>query len=72
MNERALLIQGSIGCPAHLREWRGNQGERLLQTRKQAGAESNQTATFMDTREGELGSNLCHLEMGMFNALSQP
>ena len=55
MNKRGLLIQGSIGCPAYLRELRGKQGERLLQTRMQVVAESNQTATLLDAREEEVG-----------------
>ena len=58
LNKRALVIQGSIGCLAHLREWREKQGARLLQMRMQAVAESNQTATFFDAREGEVGQQL--------------
>ena len=27
MNNRGLVIQGSIGCPAHLQEWRRKQDE---------------------------------------------
>ena len=50
-----LGVVKPISWPAHVREWRGKQGERLLQTRKQAIAESNQTATFLDAREGQVG-----------------
>ena len=55
MYKRGLLSQGSIGCPSHPREWPGKQGERLLQTRMQVVAESNQTATLLDAREEEVG-----------------
>ena len=58
MNKRGLLIQGTIGYLAHLQEWRGKQGERLLQTRMQVVAESNQTATLLDAREEKVGHQL--------------
>ena len=57
MNKRGHLIQGSVGCPQHLREWRGNQSERLLQSPDEnAGSRIvNQTATLLDAREEEVG-----------------
>ena len=58
MNKRGLVIQELIGCPAHLQGWRGKQGERLLQTRMQVVAESNQTATLLDACEGLVGHQL--------------
>ena len=52
------VVQGSIGCRAHLWEWRGTQGECLCRRECSPLQSQNQTATLLDSRRGEIGQQI--------------
>ena len=54
---RDLIVQGSICCPAHLREME-RKTSRTSSADEQAIAKSNQIAMFLDAREGEVRQQL--------------